>query len=120
MSFRYFSLNGELLPADQAVVPLSDIEYAYGFGVYESVRVSKGKPRFADEHCARLMLSAEAIGLAHDFTPTMVEEYIEALIAANEVDTCNLKIMLIGGKTPHLYIQCLAPRFVDRKLYKTG
>lgn len=35
----------------------------------------------------------------------------------------NIKVLLIGGKTAadaELYILCLAPYFVERKLYKTG
>ncbi len=61
MSFTYFSHNGLVLPAEQATVPLASIEYSYGFGVYETIRVSHGKPKFVDEHSARLMTSAEVL-----------------------------------------------------------
>ncbi len=123
MSYQYFSHNGQVLPIDQAIVPLSNIEYAYGFGVYETIRVSNGSPHFLAEHCQRLMRSAEAIGLEHAFSPPIVTENIVDLIKANKVVSCNLKIMLIGGAskdTANLYIMCLNPLFPDRKLYKTG
>ena len=110
-------------PISEANVPLNSIEYAYGFGVYETIRVSNGKARFIGDHCRRLELSAQAIQLEHNFKPGKIEQYITELIDANGVKTCNLKLLLIGGKSAvdaSLHILCLAPYFVDRKLYKTG
>ena len=43
MAFDVYSRNGEILPASEAVVPLSNVEYAYGFGVYETIRAVRGK-----------------------------------------------------------------------------
>lgn len=123
MSFSYFSRGGVVLSVEQATVPLASIEYSYGFGVYETIRVSHGIARFVDEYCRRLQLSADAIGLEHSYQPSEIERYITDIIAANEVETCNIKVLLIGGKTAtdaELYILCLAPYFVERKLYKTG
>jgi branched-chain amino acid aminotransferase len=120
MSFSYFSHNGEVLTAEQAVVPLSNIEYSYGYGVYESVRVSKGKTYFLDEHAKRLMGSAKVIGLDHPFSASLVKSSIEELVAKNKAETCNVKVLLLGGVKPSLYILCLNPFFPDRKLYKTG
>lgn len=123
MSFSYFSRGGVVLPVEQATVSLASIEYSYGFGVYETIRVSHGIARFVDEHCRRLQLSAEAIGLEHSYQPSEITRWITDIIKATEVETCNIKVLLIGGKTAaeaELYILCLAPYFVGRKLYKTG
>jgi D-alanine transaminase/branched-chain amino acid aminotransferase len=123
VAFDYFSHNGKVLSAEQAQVPLASIEYSYGFGVYETIRVSHGTAHFVDDHMRRLELSAKTIGLEHSFTPSEITGYITDIIAANEVETCNVKLLLIGGKTAadaSLFILCLAPYFVDRKLYKTG
>jgi branched-chain amino acid aminotransferase len=123
MEYQYFSHNGTLLPLDQATVPLSRLEYSYGFGVYETIRVAKGKACFVDEHCARLLQSAKTIDLDHPFSAQLVQDSIGALIKKNKVETCNLKILLIGGSTPAtatLDILCLNPLFPDRKLYKNG
>lgn len=123
MSYKYFSCNGELLPVEQAVVPLSNIEYSYGFGVYENIRVSTGHVHFLEDHCVRLMKSAKIIGLDHNFSDSLIKQSISALIKANEAENCNLKVLLIGGKTPEeasLSILCLNPLFPDRKLYKEG
>lgn len=123
MDFKYFSRNGSLLPIEEASVPLSNIEYSYGFGVYESIRVSNGIIYFIEDHIERLMESARIIGLIHTLTPESVSSAIAALIAKNEVQTCNVKILLIGARTPEdaqLNILCLNPLFPDKKLYRDG
>ena len=123
MTYEYFSRNGQLLPASQAVVPLDDIAYAYGFGVYETVRVSGGIVYFAQQHAARLLASAREIGLEHGFSASDTEQAIQELVRKNQAEACNVKILLVGGPTAEsatLYMQCLNPLFPDRKLYKEG
>ena len=121
--YKYFSHNGKLLPIEQAVVGLTDIEYSYGFGVYETIRVSHGKAVFGHDHCLRLMKSASIIGLEHQFTADQVMKNIEDLLTRLSLTAANLKILLIGGPdkdTANLYIMALNPLFPDRKLYKSG
>jgi branched-subunit amino acid aminotransferase/4-amino-4-deoxychorismate lyase len=120
MAYRYFSHNGDVLPIEHAVVPLSSVEYSYGFGVYETIRLANGKIQFLPEHCDRLLRSAKIIDLGHKFSADFVQNSARELIRQNEVATCNIKILLIGGQKPDLYILCLNPLFSDRKLYKTG
>ena len=123
MSFKYFSLNGVVRPTEEATVPVSNIEYSYGFGVYETIRVTGRVTFFIDEHLERLMESARIIGLEHEFTPRAVETFISDLIAKNIVETCNLKILLIGAtkkEDVQLFILCLNPLFPDKKMYRDG
>jgi branched-chain amino acid aminotransferase len=123
MQYRYFSHNGKLLPIEQAAVPLSNIEYSYGFGVYETIRVAGGITYFLEQHVERLMQSAQIIGLEHGFDKAFVCDAITALTAETATKAYNLKVLLIGGRTPSeadLYITCLSPLFPDRKLYRTG
>lgn len=122
MIYDYFSLNGEILPASEARIGIDNIEYAYGFGVYETIRVN-GTPYFLGEHCQRLLDSAKAIDLQHPFSADYVSESVQALLQKLAVASCNVKILLLGGRDEagaKLYIQCLNPRFPDRKLYKQG
>lgn len=120
MDFRYFSRNGELLLLEEAAIPLSNIEYQYGFGVYETIRVAEGTPVFLKDHLERLMESADIIGLKHVFAATFVENSIAELIEKNGAGTYNTKILLIGGNEPVLFILCLNPLFPDKKLYRDG
>lgn len=123
MDFASFSKNGQILPIAEAVVPISNIEYSYGFGVYETVKVRKSTVYFVEQHSYRLMQSAELIGLIHPFTKEKVETYIKDLVEKLQIVSCNLKVILIGSQKSEnvmLYIIPLSPLFPDRKLYKQG
>lgn len=121
----YFSKNGQILPREEATIPISNIEYSYGFGVYETLKVRNGVLYFVDQHVERLFHSAEIIGLTHPFTKDSVKQYLQDLLQALGFDSsdtraCNIKMLLIGGKEPLLYILPLRPLFPDRKLYSHG
>lgn len=123
MHYKYFSHNGSLLPVEQAVVPLSNIEYSYGYGVYETIRVANGVTYFLDQHSQRLMQSAQIIELEHNFDEAFVCKAVKALVDQTEMPAYNLKVLLIGGATAdkaNLYVTCLNPHFPDRKLYRMG
>ncbi|HSA83494.1 MAG TPA: aminotransferase class IV [Patescibacteria group bacterium] len=123
MNFPYFSKNGQILPIEQAVVPLFNIEFSYGFGVYENIKVRNGIAYFTKQHSERLLHSAEVIGLEHQFSSDQIEQYLKELLEKLELTTdgsCNIKIVLIGGREPQLFILALAPFFPDRKLYSEG
>src|SRR3989338_5899862 len=99
MELKYFSRNGIILPIKDAVIPLSNIEYAYGFGVYETVRVLGTIPYFIDDHIARLIESAKAIDLPNSFSPSFIKKAVAGLIKKNSSKTYNIKLLLIGGPT---------------------
>ncbi len=59
MSLVY--LNGSYLPAEEARIPVSDRGLAYGDGVFTTIGVSGGVPRFLAWHLERLAGDAAAI-----------------------------------------------------------
>lgn len=138
MTFNYFSKNGQILPIAEATIPLSNIAYQYGFGVYENIKVRNQILYFVDQHLDRLFISAETIGLAHSFSKDQIKQYIKDLTSHvilskaknlkdpsakpqdDKVNSFNLKILLLGGKEPSLFILPLAPHFTERKLYTEG
>jgi branched-subunit amino acid aminotransferase/4-amino-4-deoxychorismate lyase len=123
MPFSYFSLNGEIRPLQEAKIELSNLEYAYGFGVYESMKIRKERLYFLKQHIERLLKSAEIIELNHTFSEEGLKNWVEEFSEAIKKQDCNLKIMLIGNPKPEavkLYIIPLNPLFPDRKLYKKG
>lgn len=108
---------------ERAVVPLTKIEYAYGFGVYENIRVVRGLAMFLSDHIDRLFLSANTIGLSHTLQKNIVERWVKELIEKVEDDAFNIKMLLIGGKAADdamLSILPLKPRFPEKKLFTQG
>jgi branched-subunit amino acid aminotransferase/4-amino-4-deoxychorismate lyase len=123
MNFKYFSKNGEVLPIVEAAIPLDNIAYAYGYGVYETIRVYKGVPYFLEHHIDRLLHSAQIIDLAHQFIKSGMVNAVNSLLAFTDAETYNLKLLLIGGDKitdSTLYIIPLSPFFPDRGAYKDG
>jgi branched-chain amino acid aminotransferase len=123
MQFKYFSKNGEILPISDANIPLSRIEYSYGFGVYELISKRNHLVYFKKEHIKRLLNSANIIGLDHNFTIVQIQEFIDNLLEKSNSDSCNIKLLLIGGKTKNdadLFILLLNPLFPDRKYFSEG
>lgn len=116
----HLSINGKLTEVEKVVLPIDHIEFAYGFGVYENIRLRNGALYFANKHIDRLFDSAQMINLEHAYTKNDVQHAIVDLINQNGIESCNIKILLVGGNEPLLYIFELAPKFVEKKLYKTG
>ncbi len=121
--FPLVSLNGSLVPREQAQVSLFSVEYTYGFGVYETLRCSKGILYFAEQHVARLMHSAQVLGLNHNYDPLDILRMLEELCAKQTEEAYNLKILLIGASDPKdvlLAILPLAPSFPKQQWYRDG
>ncbi len=123
MSYSVCSFNGKIINTRDANVSVFSLEYAYGFGVYEHIRVVKGIPYFLEEHLDRLMKSSRIIGLGHSFTPTIVLQWVKTLLQRLPEESFNLKILLIGGKTPEeaqCFILPIAPLFPKKEWFHEG
>jgi len=123
MNEQYFSRNGQLLPISDALISVENISYQYGFGVYETIKIRNGTLYFLQQHVERLLQSAKLIYLDHNFTAKQIEVYVYELIKKNDAINCNVKILLIGGKTTSnnfLFILIFPPLFPNKKLYLYG
>ena len=58
---QYVHINGQLVPKEQASVPLYDHGLLYGDGLFEGIRSYNGKVFKLDEHLDRLYYSATAL-----------------------------------------------------------
>jgi D-alanine transaminase len=61
-------INGEILPAEEARVPVLDRGFIFGDGVYEVIPVYSGNPFRLKQHLLRLDNSLSAIKLANPLT----------------------------------------------------
>lgn len=94
MSFVY--LNGAYLPAEEARISVSDRGFAYGDGVFTTIRVSGGSPRFLAWHLERLVWDAIAI---HIDPPGEADLAVacRTLISRLELENGVLKIVVTRG-----------------------
>ncbi|MEW6610253.1 MAG: aminotransferase class IV [Patescibacteria group bacterium] len=75
------SVNGKIVPQKDALITIADKAVWYDFGVYENIKVLQGTLIWPDLHVARLLKSAEIIGLemgeGRDEILQWVREYAE-------------------------------------------
>jgi branched-subunit amino acid aminotransferase/4-amino-4-deoxychorismate lyase len=73
-------LDGQILPADEATVPVTDAGLLRGDGVFEVIRVYGGRPFAFDDHLRRMANSAKNLRLEIDLDAVRADA--EALLAA--------------------------------------
>jgi branched-chain amino acid aminotransferase len=97
-------VNGDLVPRDEARVSVFDAGFVLGDGVWEGVRLHRGRLVFLDAHLDRLFEGARAIDLDIGMTREGVVAALHATLAANGMeDGVHLRMMVTRGlkKTPN-------------------
>jgi len=105
--------NGQFLTADTWRWPLDDRGLSLGDGLFETVRIAKGKPCFFADHWARMTGSAKALGIDLSQTRCEVEEAIVRLAQRNEVEAGSTRILLSRGPGPR---GLNAPKMIQSQL----
>ncbi len=98
------SLNGELVPRDEAKVSVFDAGFVLGDGVWEGLRVHHGGLPFLDMHLDRLYEGAKAIDLDIGLTREQLTERILETLRVNGMrDHVHIRLMVTRGlkATPH-------------------
>lgn len=103
-------LNGRFLPADEAVVPVSDRGFLYGDGLFETVRVIRGRPFRWDAHLDRLTRGAAFLKLRLPCPPHELLTAVRRLAELNANEDAVLRLTLTRGSGPRGY----SPRGADQ------
>jgi branched-chain amino acid aminotransferase len=92
------NVDGELKPRGEAVVSVFDSGFMLGDGVWEGLRVHRGRLAFLDRHFDRLFEGAKAIamdiGLSRD---ELAERLYETLDANGMADGVHVRLMVTRG-----------------------
>jgi len=91
-------VNGQIVPKAQAMVSVYDSGFMLGDGVWEGLRLYKGRWSFVDEHMDRLFEAAKAIDLDIGMTR---EEVTKALLETQKAngmtDNAHARLMVTRG-----------------------
>jgi D-alanine transaminase len=90
-------LNGRLLPAAQATVPVLDRGFIFGDGVYELVPVYSRVPFRLDEHLARLERSLGETRIRNPYTRAQWRAHIYALVDAQPFEDQGVYFQVTRG-----------------------
>lgn len=104
--------NGEFIPYEEVKVPLEDRGYLFADGVYEVIRVYKGKLFAFEEHFDRLKNSAEALEIPLPLSAAELASVSERLIESNRPKgNSTVYIQLTRGAAPrnHLFPERVKP-----------
>ena len=75
--------NGEMVPLNQPVLPLSNRGFKFGDGVFETMKVEKGVLQLAAYHFERLFTSLQLLQIGASFSAEGLTENILQLCTAN-------------------------------------
>lgn len=90
-------LNGNIVEAAKAAVPVTDSSYLYGIGLFETLRAVGGKVFRLRDHLARINQSAEALTIFNHYTDEQIEAAIKQLLAANDLTDARLRLQISNG-----------------------
>jgi aminodeoxychorismate lyase len=90
-------LNGQFVPAEQAVVSVFDRSFLYGDGLFETLRVHAGKPFRWEQHMARLQQGAEFLKTRLPFACEELRRFAAQLVQENQAPESVLRISLSRG-----------------------
>lgn len=94
---KFYSINGTLVPADQAQIGVTDLALLRAFAVFDYFRFVKGKPVFMDDHLERFRHSASLMGLEIPYSEKELKKLISELVKANGLPDVGIHMILTGG-----------------------
>jgi len=96
-------LDGQFVAEEKAVVSVFDRSFLYGDGLFETLRIYRGKPFCWSQHLERLQRGGEFLKLRLPFGPKELRDAVTQLIQRNELPESLLRITLSRGVGPRGY-----------------
>jgi branched-chain amino acid aminotransferase len=96
----YVYLNSRMLPAQAAMVPVFDRGFAYGDALFETLKLTRGRPVFFREHYRRLMRGLREAGIETAIDHDGLLGQVLSLAEANQAHSGRLRIQVTRGTPP--------------------
>ncbi len=92
-----FHINGNLVPAEQAVIPALDRGFLFGDGVYEVIAVIDGLLLEFERHAARLARSLTEVGIRNPLPRDTLLERCRELVRRNGLREGSVYVQVTRG-----------------------
>lgn len=118
--------NGSLVPASQAVLPVSNPSFLHGVGLFETIRAYGGRCFRLDEHIQRLAASAQRFNMPVAETLEQIPAAIEQVLDANQLGDARVRVTVTppgASEEAHhvtLLVRAEATRGYPAELYERG
>lgn len=124
-------MDGRLVPKDEATVSVYDHGLLYGDGVFEGLRVYRGRIFLMGMHLERLAESARSIRLAIPYSAAELADAMRATVEANGLSDAYIRLVVTRGtgtlgldprSCPRACVFCIADRIrlYPEELYREG
>lgn len=100
MSKLHVWVNDSFVPADHALVNITDLAVQRGYGIFDFFKTINGKPVFLEDHLDRFFRSAVLMRLDVKQSRDEIKNMIFQLIDKNGLGDSGIKIILTGGFSP--------------------
>ena len=125
MTPNLINYNGEILPADSKLLSIANRGFRYGDGLFESMRMMKGKLKFVDLHAERLQKGMRALHIDgySQMDAYFLKEKAEELATRNKAKHARMRLTVYrdaeGLYTPtqNKNGYCLELQHVDEPRY---
>ena len=99
----YIYINGSFFPRNEAKISVFDSGYLVGDGIWEGIRLTKGRLVFLEEHLNRLWQAAKSTSINLPFSKEELKSIIYQTTEKNSMeDGVHVRVMITRGikKTP--------------------
>jgi branched-chain amino acid aminotransferase len=90
-------LNGQFVPEERAVVSVFDRSFLYGDGLFETMRVFRGKPFRWQQHWERLHGGADFLNIKLPYSSEALRQFANELVEKNKMPDSLLRLTLSRG-----------------------
>lgn len=91
-------INGAMVPREEARISPFDRGFLYGYGLFETMRSYGGQVFRLDRHLARLMRSAERLGIASLLDPAVLERAVQKTLEVNRLHDARIRLSVSAGE----------------------
>ena len=111
---RVAYVNGRYRPLHSAAVAAEDRGYQFADGVYEVIKVLRGRPRDLERHLDRLARSLAALDIAPPMTRRALESVLHETLRRNRLPDALVYVQVTRGTAPrnHLFPRRARPSLV--------
>lgn len=91
-------MNGRLMNASEARIPITDHGLLYGDGLFEGIRLRQGKLLWLDRHLARLARGATAIGMTLPLPTAQIGDVVGETLRAHGQPEAYMRLLVTRGE----------------------
>jgi branched-chain amino acid aminotransferase len=95
-----YHVDGDLVPAEEATVSVSDRGFQYGDAAFETLRAYGGEPFEWEAHADRLRRTCDALELDHGLERSDLRERVRETLAANDLEDAYVRLSVTRGVQP--------------------